>query len=248
MMDYCSGGNLENHIVNEGQFTEEDALFYISELVLALEEIHKHDIAFRDLKPENVVLDSEGHVKLTDFGLAKKEMRKGQITRSFCGSLAYMAPEVLNRKGHDKSVDWYCLGAVLYEMVTGAPPYFASTREEIRENILKSTLILPDSLSTNCRDLLQRVIFTQLLQKDPSKRLGFTLGASEIKQHSFFSSINWTSVLSKDRKSPLRPSLQKSHRLISTEEMFGSNERHSNTQVIPDWSFIHTHRIKQCRV
>jgi protein-serine/threonine kinase len=158
VMDYCNGGNLEHHIVREGKFSEEEALFYIPEIVLALEELHKHDIIFRDLKPENVVLDSEGHAKLTDFGLAKMNMRRGQLTQSFCGSVAYMAPEVLKRQGHDKAVDWYCLGAMLYEMLTGSPPHFANTRNKIKENILNNAVQIPENLSPACRDLLQRVI------------------------------------------------------------------------------------------
>ena len=110
----------------ERKFTEERARIYTCEVLLALEDLHKRDIIYRDLKPDNVVLDEDGHALLTDFGLSKEgveEEAKG--AKSFCGSVAYLAPEMLRRAGHGKSVDWYLLGVLLYEMVVGCPPYFS---------------------------------------------------------------------------------------------------------------------------
>jgi len=110
----------------ERKFTEDRARIYAAEILLALEDLHKRDIIYRDLKPDNVVLDFDGHAQLTDFGLSKEgveEVSKG--AKSFCGSVAYLAPEMLRRAGHGKSVDWYLFGVLLYEMVVGCPPYFS---------------------------------------------------------------------------------------------------------------------------
>ena len=109
---------------------------YIAELVLALEALHKNMIIYRDLKPDNVVLDAEGHIKLTDFGLSKEGIYNNS-TESFCGSIAYLAPDILNKQGHTRMVDWYLLGVMTYELLTGLPPYYATEREQLYENIKK---------------------------------------------------------------------------------------------------------------
>lgn len=121
-----NSGDLGKILQRERKFTEERARIYISEIILALEDLHKRDIIYRDLKPDNVVLDEEGHALLTDFGLSKEGVEEGaKGAKSFCGSVAYLAPEMLRRVGHGKSVDWYLLGVLLYEMVVGCPPYFS---------------------------------------------------------------------------------------------------------------------------
>lgn len=114
------------------RFSEDRARIYLAELVLALEDLHKRDIIFRDLKPDNIVLDAEGHVMITDFGLSKEGVYEAaQGARSFCGSVAYLAPEMLKRAGHGKAVDWYLLGVVFYEMVVGTPPYYVNNRQQL---------------------------------------------------------------------------------------------------------------------
>ena len=107
-------------------FEESEAKFYIGELILAIEHLHNLDIIYRDLKPENILIDNENHIKLADFGLAKENVQEGQITKSFCGSPAYLSPEMLNRKGVGKSADVYGIGAVLYEMISGTPPFYSN--------------------------------------------------------------------------------------------------------------------------
>lgn len=128
LLDYAPGGNMSRALHKDRRFTEERARWYMCELMLALEDLHKRDIIFRDLKPDNVVFDEEGHALLTDFGLAKEAILNNNQARSFCGSPAYLAPEMLKRSGHGKSVDWYLLGVLLYEMLVGIPPYYSNNK------------------------------------------------------------------------------------------------------------------------
>ncbi len=124
VMDYCPAGDLGHVLQREHKFAEDRARIYLAEVLLAIEELHNREIIYRDLKPDNVVLDADGHAMLTDFGLSKEGIKDNDYTQSFCGSIAYLAPEMLRRCGHGKSVDWYLLGVLLYEMLVGMPPYF----------------------------------------------------------------------------------------------------------------------------
>lgn len=119
----------------ERRFPEQLARIYLCEILLALEYLHQNKIVFRDLKPDNVVFDEDGHALLTDFGLSKEGLGGTQQSSSFCGSVAYLAPEMLKRMGHTKSIDWYLLGVLLYEMIVGVPPYFSTDRQKLFENI-----------------------------------------------------------------------------------------------------------------
>lgn len=159
ILDYCPGGDLSVHLQRDHKFDEARARIYICEVVLALEELHRRDIIFRDLKPDNVVLDAEGHALLTDFGLSKEGVFDNYTARSFCGSVAYLAPEMIRRQGHGKAVDWYLLGVLLYEMLVGLPPYFSPNREQLFQNIQRGKLKIPASLSPESKSLLKGVIY-----------------------------------------------------------------------------------------
>ncbi len=113
----------------EKRFTEDRARFYLAEILLALEDLHKRDIIYRDLKPDNIVFDEDGHAMITDFGLSKVGISLNDQAKSFCGSPAYLAPEILRRQGHGKPVDWYLLGVLLYEMLVGIPPYYNNNKD-----------------------------------------------------------------------------------------------------------------------
>jgi Protein kinase domain/Ankyrin repeats (3 copies)/Ankyrin repeat len=154
ILDFCPGGDLGYHLSREKRFTEYRARIYICEIILALEELHKNNIIFRDLKPDNIVLDENGHALLTDFGLSKEKVYDNYQATSFCGSLAYLAPEVIRRQGHGKAVDWYLLGVVFYEMVVGRPPYFSMDKNELIKNIQRGKLRMPSSLSHEARELI----------------------------------------------------------------------------------------------
>jgi serine/threonine protein kinase len=158
VLDYCPGGDLSKYLRAEKKFSEQKAKYYLCEIILALEELHRRDIIYRDLKPDNVVLDESGHCKLTDFGLSKEGVMEHTTgTGSFCGSVAYLAPEILMKSGHGKAVDWYLLGVIFYEMVVGTPPYYAATKEELFYNIEKAPLKIPASLSAEAKLLFKNV-------------------------------------------------------------------------------------------
>ncbi|XP_075542881.1 ribosomal protein S6 kinase beta-1-like isoform X1 [Dermacentor variabilis] len=203
ILDYLSGGELFMHLEREGIFLEDTASFYLSEIVLALEHLHREGIIYRDLKPENVLLDAQGHVKLTDFGLCKESIQDGAMTHTFCGTIEYMAPEILTRTGHAKAVDWWSLGALMYDMLTGAPPYTAENRKKTIEKILRCRLNLPPYLTPDARDLLRKLLRRNVLQ-----RLGSGPNdARDIKAHPFFRHVNWEDVLARRVEPPIKPQL-----------------------------------------
>lgn len=204
ILEYLPGGELFMHLEREGIFSEETACFYLAEITLALEHLHSCGIVYRDLKPENILLDKDGHVKLTDFGLCKESLEDGETTHTFCGTVEYMAPEVLLRSGHAKSVDWWSLGALMFDMLTGGPPFTASTRKKTIDKILHCKLMLPNYLSPESRDLIKK-----LLRRQAAQRLGF--GAEDgllIRRHQFFRSCNWTDLIHKRVKPPFKPTLK----------------------------------------
>lgn len=187
ILDYAAGGNMSRALQKEKKFTEEKAALFMAEILLALEDLHKRDIIYRDLKPDNIVFDSQGHALLTDFGLSKESVHDDSMAKSFCGSPAYLAPEMLKRTGHGKSIDWYLLGVLLYEMLVGIPPYYSNNKEQLYENIQRGPLKLPNFLSEDARSLL-----IALLNRNPHKRLGAgPNGADDIKKHVFFKRIDW---------------------------------------------------------
>lgn len=204
ILEYLSGGELFTHLEREGIFLEDTTCFYLCEIMLALEHLHSLGIIYRDLKPENVLLDAEGHVKLTDFGLCKEHIQEGIVTHTFCGTIEYMAPEILTRSGHGKAVDWWSLGALMFDMLTGLPPFTAENRKKTIETILKGKLNLPAYLTAEARDLIRR-----LMKRQVSQRLGSgPADGAEIRAHPFFKNVNWEDVIARRLDPPIKPILK----------------------------------------
>ncbi|XP_057322716.1 ribosomal protein S6 kinase beta-1-like [Microplitis mediator] len=216
ILEYLCGGELFTYLDREGIFLEDTACFYLSEIILALQHLHKLGIIYRDLKPENILLDREGHVKLTDFGLCKEHIQEGTVTHTFCGTIEYMAPEILTRSGHGKAVDWWSLGALMYDMLTGMPPFTADDRKKTIEKILKGKLALPQYLTPDARDLIRK-----LLKRQVAQRLGSgPEDAEQIMNHNFFKHISWQDVISRKLEPPFKPSLKSADDTSQFDEQF----------------------------
>ncbi|KAM6969026.1 ribosomal protein S6 kinase alpha-1 isoform 3-T3 [Tautogolabrus adspersus] len=203
ILDFLRGGDLFTRLSKEVMFTEEDVKFYLAELALGLDHLHSLGIIYRDLKPENILLDEEGHIKLTDFGLCKEAIDHEKKAYSFCGTVEYMAPEVVNRQGHTHSADWWSFGVLMFEMLTGSLPFQGKDRKETMGLILKARLGMPQFLSTEAQSLLRA-----LFKRNPTNRLGSNAdGAEEIKRHGFFSTIDWNKLFRREIKPPFRPAV-----------------------------------------
>ncbi|XP_030599852.1 ribosomal protein S6 kinase beta-1 [Archocentrus centrarchus] len=218
ILEYLSGGELFMQLEREGIFMEDTACFYLAEISMALGHLHQKGIIYRDLKPENIMLNSQGHVKLTDFGLCKESIHDGTVTHTFCGTIEYMAPEILMRSGHNRAVDWWSLGALMYDMLTGAPPFTGENRKKTIDKILKCKLSLPPYLTQEARDLLKR-----LLKRNASSRLGAGAGdAAEVQAHPFFRHINWEDLLARKVEPPFKPFLQSADDVSQFDSKFTS--------------------------
>ncbi|XP_034779575.1 ribosomal protein S6 kinase alpha-3 isoform X6 [Acipenser ruthenus] len=201
ILDFLRGGDLFTRLSKEVMFTEEDVKYYLAELALALDHLHSLGIIYRDLKPENILLDEEGHIKLTDFGLSKESIDHEKKAYSFCGTVEYMAPEVVNRRGHSQSADWWSFGVLMFEMLTGTLPFQGKDRKETMTMILKAKLGMPQFLSSEAQSLLR-----MLFKRNPANRLGAgTDGVEEIKRHQFFSTIDWNKLFRRELHPPFKP-------------------------------------------
>uniref|UniRef100_A0AAY4F192 non-specific serine/threonine protein kinase n=1 Tax=Denticeps clupeoides TaxID=299321 RepID=A0AAY4F192_9TELE len=201
ILDFLRGGDLFTRLSKEVMFTEEDVKFYLAELALALDHLHGLGIIYRDLKPENILLDEEGHIKLTDFGLSKEAIDHENKAYSFCGTVEYMAPEVVNRRGHTHSADWWSYGVLMFEMLTGTLPFQGKDRKETMTMILKAKLGMPQFLSSEAQSLLRN-----LFKRNPSNRLGAGPdGVEEIKRHSFYATIDWNKLFRREIHPPFKP-------------------------------------------
>ncbi|KAG8955849.1 AGC protein kinase Gad8 [Tulasnella sp. 424] len=227
VLAFVNGGELFHHLQREQRFNEERSRFYAAELLLALEHLHAFNVVYRDLKPENILLDYTGHIALCDFGLCKLNMSDQDTTNTFCGTPEYLAPELLLGHGYSKTVDWWTLGVLLYEMLTGLPPYYDENTNEMYRKILQDPLRFGDEVGSDARSLL-----TALLTRDPSQRLGVN-GAEEIKRHPFFSKhINFERLLAKKIQPPFKPSVASAIDTSNFDQVFTSEEPLDS--VVPD--------------
>jgi len=203
ILEYAQGGELFTHLAMERMFSEETAAFYMAEMVLALEHLHTNvRVVYRDLKPENCLLDSEGHLLLTDFGLSKVAVDDDDRCNSVLGTIEYMAPEVIEGKSYGMAVDYWSLGAIGFDLLTGSPPFQGANHSKIQQNILRQKLQMPYFLGPDAKDIL-----TRLLRKEPSKRLGFNMpkDLKAIKSHRFFRRIDWKKLERRECEAPIQP-------------------------------------------
>eukprot|EP00591_Stephanopyxis_turris_P007157 CAMPEP_0195529954 /NCGR_PEP_ID=MMETSP0794_2-20130614/32634_1 /TAXON_ID=515487 /ORGANISM="Stephanopyxis turris, Strain CCMP 815" /LENGTH=600 /DNA_ID=CAMNT_0040661341 /DNA_START=129 /DNA_END=1931 /DNA_ORIENTATION=+ len=200
VLDYCPGGELFFHLSRYRRFPERVARFYSAELVLAIDHLHQKGIIYRDLKPENVLLDAEGHVKLGDFGLAKDKIRHPcRGATSMCGTPEYMAPEVLAQSGHGFCVDYWGLGMLVYEMMTGLPPWYTTDRTKLFKRLKHAPLEVPSYFSKESKNYVG-----SLLNRDQTRRLGYR-GVEEVKSNFFFNGLNFDLLVKKKIDAPIRP-------------------------------------------
>ena len=215
LLDFINGGHLFFQLYRHGTFGEELARLYTAELVLAVSHLHQLGIIHRDLKPENILVDSEGHLKLTDFGLAKEVTPTGS-SNSMCGTVEYMAPEIILAKGHNRSADWWSIGILLYEMLTGRVPFENQNRMKLQQKIVKERIKFPPYLTAEAHSLLKG-----LLTKDVAKRLGSgPAGSEEIKRHKWFKGINWAKLEAREVQPSFRPLVNGKSCIANFDEMW----------------------------
>jgi len=218
IMEYLAGGELFMQLQKERMLMEDTAIFYLSQVLLALEHLHTQGIIYRDLKPENVMLDRRGHVKLTDFGCIKESSNE-ELNYTFCGTVEYMAPEIINKSGrHGKEVDWWSFGILIHDMLTGSPPFTGNNRKTITDRVLRGKLQLKNYLTPNAKDIIKR-----LLNRSVEKRLGAgERDALAIKEHRFFTGVSWDQVLERRVAPPFLPQLSGDDDVSNFDDEFTS--------------------------
>ena len=209
VLDLMLGGDLRFHLDRTGNMSEDVVRFYVAELALGLDYLHRLQIVHRDLKPDNVLLDEKGHAHLTDFNIAVHFSPRRPLT-SIAGSMAYMAPEVLTKRGYLSSVDWWSLGVVAYELLFGRRPFRGKTNSALTHSILNDRCTFPENVETIVsRETVSCI--KSLLERDPRKRLGCRSGIDEFKAHAWFAGIDWPAMEAKTVAPPFEPDSKKAN-------------------------------------
>jgi len=215
ILDFINGGELFYHLKKEGRFPENRVKFYAAEIVCAMDHLHSLGIVYRDLKPENILLDNDGHVCITDFGLSK-EVKPNEGTHTFCGTPEYLAPEVLKGLGHGTAVDWWSLGTLIYEMLTGLPPFYSQNINIMYQKILNGELRFPSYVSAEAKSLLEG-----LLTREVDKRLGSGVeGGKAVKNHPFFKEIDFEKLEKREIDAPFKPKVKNEYDTSQIDTVF----------------------------
>jgi serine/threonine protein kinase len=219
-MNFIRGGELFKHLTNCKFFPEEKAKFYSAIIGLALEYLHTHGIVYRDIKPDNILIDEDGYLKLADFGMSKM-LKDQERAFSLCGTPEYFAPEIITREGHNKAADWWSYGILLFEMLYGVSPFYSKNTEKMFSLITKSDLKFPKNIETSeeAKDLIKK-----LLVKKQDLRLGSEGGFQTIKNHPFFKSFDFKALEEKKMKAPFIPTLRGSTDVTNFDSKYTSEE------------------------
>ena len=218
VMEFLPGGDLLFHLLKENRFSDERTKFYIAEISLGIFFLHSKEIIYRDLKPDNILLNAQGHIKLADFGLCKEGIKNGKTsTKTYCGTLDYMAPEILQRKDYDNSVDMWSMGVMVYEMLAGRTPFDARTEEMVIANIKNRTPSYPSTFSKDAQKLIGA-----LLKKIPKERLGFDPvdGQKNFKDNKYFADIDWELLATQGMKPPFVPVIKNKKSMANFDKEF----------------------------
>lgn len=210
--DFFNGGELFFYLSN-GRFSENRARFYAAEIALGLHYLHSQGIVYRDLKPENLLLDADGHIKITDFGLSKGDV-SGNELHSLCGTPEYLAPEIIMKKSYGKAVDWWSLGTLIYEMISGLPPFYDRNKRVMYNKILSSPLSKCSYMSPEAFDICSR-----FLDRNPETRLG-SASFEDICQHPWFSDIDWEKLYKKQVIPPFKPNVKSAEDVENVDREF----------------------------
>jgi serine/threonine protein kinase len=241
VMDYVNGGELFFHLQRDKKFSEDRARFYLAEIACGLEYLHSNGVLYRDLKPENLLLTADGHICMTDFGLAKEGLVCDDArTQTFCGTPEYLAPEVLNGEKYGKAVDWWSFGTLMFEMLTGLPPFYCEDVQKMYQKIVSAQLTIPPNFSPEAKNIIEK-----LLDRDPRTRLQ---DPKHVKAHPWFAPIDWEKLENKEIAPPFIPPVKDPKSTIMVDPGFlqestaFSQTDPSNLQNLPNKNkHTHTH-------
>jgi len=223
VLDFCNGGDLYYLLSRCKRFREHHARFYAAETLTALQHLHSIGVLYRDLKPENVLIHGDGHVKLADFGLCKES----STADTFCGTPVYLAPEIWLRRTYGYEVDWWSLGCILFEMVVGLPPFWGDNLRDVRAKVFKPPSF-PAGMTTECQGVI-----AGMLDLEPEKRLGSAGNGADIRTHPFFAPIDWTQLLAKQITPPYQSSSSADSDLRNFHKAFTNEEAIDSTNTLP---------------